>query len=240
MFFHTKVPWAAYNKDYSVYVTDLNGKFEKNLLPQKLFKPTSGKFISISSMNEGFYFMLDTLSLWDTDLDTIYRILSNKEIIPRYSLYAGKRHLTWSKRFKTDDPDRSLRNSSIYFDDMVESNDHIFLRARNKGQSSYFIFDKESKETQQIIPGKGYGGIPYSRGLINDIDGGIPFWPSGSFSSEELFQIIEPNHLRSHFSAYEKIPAVHPFNKVLNENLKELLQETELDSNQWLIIAKLK
>jgi hypothetical protein len=83
---------------------------------------------------------------------------------------------------------------------------------------------------------------PISRkyGLVNDLDGGLSFWPRYYIESENaLVQVLEAYEMKrllteEYFAAHPaKDPAAHARLRALLENLKE-------DDNPVIVIAKLK
>ena len=77
------------------------------------------------------------------------------------------------------------------------------------------------------------------RGLINDLDGGLSFWPLYCNSDNELIDIQEAHTMKEYltdeyFAAHEiKNPQAH-------QKLKELLKTLQDDDNPVIVVAKLK
>ncbi|MDR2231613.1 MAG: 6-bladed beta-propeller [Tannerella sp.] len=82
---------------------------------------------------------------------------------------------------------------------------------------------------------------PVSRmpGLINDLDGGLSFWPRYLTSDNELIDIWQPYEMKEflteeYFAAHQiKDPAAH-------QRLKAVLQDLKEDDNPVIVVAKLK
>lgn len=77
------------------------------------------------------------------------------------------------------------------------------------------------------------------RGLINDLDGGLPFWPKYYSSANELVDVWQANEMKeyltdTYFTAHEiKDPQAH-------QKLKELLKHLDEEDNPVIVIATLK
>ncbi|MDL2277480.1 6-bladed beta-propeller [Parabacteroides sp. OttesenSCG-928-G07] len=76
-------------------------------------------------------------------------------------------------------------------------------------------------------------------GLVNDLDGGLSFWPRYYTSENELVDIWRAEDMKEfltekYFAAHEiKDPAAH-------QKLKELVQKLDIEDNPVIVIAKLK
>ncbi|MDL2266328.1 6-bladed beta-propeller [Parabacteroides sp. OttesenSCG-928-G07] len=81
--------------------------------------------------------------------------------------------------------------------------------------------------------------VSYRKGLINDLDGGLSFWPRYYTSDNELVDIWRVEDMKEYltdeyFAGHEiKDPASH-------QKLKELIQKLDFDDNPVVVIAKLK
>lgn len=231
---------AQFSNNFAISVTSLKGKASGNLLPVLENIPRTGMAVIWRDITGGFYYLGDSLTLRDANVDTIYRVIAKDKIMPRYYLSAGRKHLTWDKRYNTSDPDRSLRKGSIYFNSFVETRQHIYLGARVFDVMEYFIYYKSGKEVRKITPGAGPAVAPSIRGLTNDIDGGLSFWPTGQFSDKELFCFFEPRFLRGHFKNIAAVPQKQKFNLEKHSLLKERVGKADINSNPWIMVATLK
>jgi hypothetical protein len=97
------------------------------------------------------------------------------------------------------------------------------------------IYDVVNKKTRLMDTD------PFSRqsGLINDLDGGLSFWPKYYTSENELVAVWQAHEMKEiltegYFAAHEiKNPQAH-------QKLKKLLNHLEEDDNPVVVIAKLK
>ena len=103
------------------------------------------------------------------------------------------------------------------------------------GTAPVGIYDIDNKKTQLLDTD------PVSRmfGLINDLDGGLSFWPKYYTSDNELVDIWKSYEMKEilteeYFAAHEiRNPQAH-------QKLKELLKNLDRDDNPIVVIGKLK
>ena len=77
------------------------------------------------------------------------------------------------------------------------------------------------------------------RGLINDLDGGLPFWPKYYTSGNELVDIWQAYEMKDLLT--ERYFAAHEIrNPQAHQKLKELLSNLHYEDNPVVVIAKLK
>jgi len=82
---------------------------------------------------------------------------------------------------------------------------------------------------------------PFSRmsGFINDLDGGLSFWPMYYTSDNELVGIWQPFEMKELLT--EEYFTAHVIKKQQeHQKLKELLKNLQEDDNPVVVIAKLK
>jgi len=77
----------------------------------------------------------------------------------------------------------------------------------------------------------------FYQGLINDIDGGIPFWPRSSYKDEYLISLVDPLVLLDFESA---IGDESLFNKSHREKLDILMKNVDPEGNPIVMLVKLK
>ena len=82
---------------------------------------------------------------------------------------------------------------------------------------------------------------PFSHmsGLINDLDGGMSFWPKYYTSENELIDIWQSYEMKELLT--EEYFATHEIkNPQAHQKLKELLKNLDEEDNPVIVIAKLK
>ena len=116
--------------------------------------------------------------------DTIYQILNETDYIPAYALDFGKSRLSALELIQGAD-----RKGKAWMTDLKENNQVVLLKVYREGGTTRggwldekreadkpsverkIVYLKKSKQTL-ALPNR-------SGGLINDLDGGLPFWPDG-------------------------------------------------------------
>lgn len=116
--------------------------------------------------------------------DTIYHIMDNQRYVPAYVTNFGKSRLTAIENIRNED-----RKGKAWMRDMEENAQALFFRiyqertttgggwldekreADKPSVERQIVYLKKSKQTL-ALPNR-------SGGLINDLDGGLPFWPDG-------------------------------------------------------------
>lgn len=116
--------------------------------------------------------------------DTIYRVLDEQTYAPAYVTDFGKSRLTLIENIQRKD----LKNK-IWMKGLEENAKALFIRTYKEGKSTksgWLDPDREpdgpSVERQIVYlkSSKQTFALPtQNRGLTNDLDGGLPFWPDG-------------------------------------------------------------
>lgn len=245
LFFWTNMPYLKKEDPYSLRISDLNGRNNLNLL-QRTSKLAPNPLVMKMSVTN-FWNYADSLTVWEANIDTVYRYDPKRESIEaRFILKAGRDHLTWDRRLRTVQGDNDVRNKTIYFIGFLESRNVIFLTARMKGEIRYYVYTKGTGSVVSIAPLSIIPGKLQWNGLINDLDGGYSFWPTGVFSENEVFQTIEPLVLKSRITNLETLqkakllPPELKFNQEEYEKLKARIMAADENSNPWIVVAKLK
>ncbi len=245
VFYWTNMPYLKKEDPYSLRITDMNGRKNLNLLHRTSMLAPNPFLMKMSETN--FWEYADSLTVWEANIDTVYRFDPVRESVSaRFVLKAGSDHLTWDKRLRTVQGDNDVRKKTIYFNDLLESRSLIFLTARMKGETRYYVYTKGTGSVVSIAPLPIIPGKLQWNGLINDLDGGYSFWPAGVFSENEVFQTIEPLVLKSRITNLETLqkanllPPELKFNQEEYEKLKARIMAADENSNPWIVVAKLK
>ncbi|MDL2266329.1 hypothetical protein LJC43_08110, partial [Parabacteroides sp. OttesenSCG-928-G21] len=148
---------------------------------------------------------------------------------------------------------------------MVGTQNHIFFSIQTYSLSGKFSFPEKGIRRPVVIPpGMQVSGtidsrnlfgiydianqttqlldtdpIARIRGLVNDLDGGLSFWPQYYTSDNELVDIWRAEDMKEllteeYFASHEiKDPETH-------QKLKNIVQKLDFDDNPVVVIAKLK
>lgn len=178
-----------------------------------------------------FYSYYDSLSHWEFQYDTIWRIAKKNLAIPVYRIELGEDKLPYS--FLFENSTQRNRNEFINVERVFESKNFFFLRINNKGYLKHVVYNKSSDNSvciSHIVNGQKFVSF------INDIDGGLPFWPDGVINGEKAFSLIYGYQLVSKLEENRRQKIPHPS----NFNLEQLIKNTKLIDNPIIMIVKLK
>ncbi len=176
----------------------------------------------------------NSLYFSESSNDTIYNISSNNIINPRYNIITNNEPIdveitkVWSKYLGWLKHHNSI--SSI-----IETSKFLFFTGSHNMYTKNIFFDKTSNECYNVV----FDLDIWDNGFYNDIDGGMPFWPSGKINDRTLYQIVEPMKLQqiisSSFYDTVTIKNINQHNKLV-----EFLNNSDLETNPIIVIVKLK
>lgn len=171
--------------------------------------------------------------------DTVYTIVSNI-IKPSYSVNLGKYKLPDELRLERIGQDQMplyLEKAQNYNHVILfEAANNIFITSESyhRPKSRYLLFDKEHGTGILLDDSKGI-----SKGFINDIDGGMDFWPMGAVNDNQVFMPIEIVAFKKEFEKTilsEKI-SKHPDKQ---KELAKMISNSDISDNPVLMIVSLK
>jgi len=138
------------------------------------------------------YMYQDTLCFYEPYYDTIYGFSKDLNITPRWTFNHAKGYIN-SKDLKNRQLLEMTIEKSYWLDSFLETNDYFFMDGINKRKRLCLIYSKSSGKYYNMIHGE---SINMPHGIINDIDGGPPFWPINKVNDNTLFMIVEYNQLK--------------------------------------------
>jgi hypothetical protein len=198
---------------YALSIIDLKGKLENRLLYYGIEKEVEKKNKLGLNPNCRFYNLYDTISYWEYQYDTIYRIYDYKTIRPIYYIESGQDKLPFEFILENGRP-IDERDGYVKIWSLIESKDYLFLRVGYKTSLRHVFFEKNTHDTWSVLHynAKNFPIVKF----INDIDYGPSFWPAG---------IVVGNKVFSTFNGYEF------YNQIKNDsNLVDSIK----DKNIWL------
>ena len=219
---YTQLPWSLDNDMYkiSAYSEDL-------LLKGRYYPDHSGETKLEAGLNTffNFYILRDTLSVWETDTDTVYRFSDKMELIPAYRFYYG--HL--SKAIAPGDS----KSPFPYF--LFETNSYFLIDCGfNNTIKAVFLNKKDLKGGNVIFD---YEILDH--GFVNDIDGGYPFWPKGISDQGDLLTWFEPLTLKRYLG-YEEFTGIEIKDQQTAKRLRDLINSTNDKSNPIIMVCRFK
>lgn len=218
---------------YTFTIIDQTGNIENHLLKQNWEeKIEKNDEIGLSNI-ASFYFLGDTLSYWEFQYDTIYRIFDSNKILPKYYVDLGKdklpREMLLTSKLK--ESKRKINNYDILYG-FIETQKYIFFKISNKNKLTHILYDKITKSAKNIRHGNTIDKFSFE----NDIDGGLPFWPDGIAGKDRAFSLFYGIELLKKIKDNEVIQNYYSEKKML----REIVRDSKLMDNPILMIVKLK
>lgn len=147
----------------SINITD---KYDYNILP-----------------NPAFSLQNNSISYWQKHKDTLFSIDSNNKLVP--IVYFFSKNLMPKDKQATAE-DKFLKDYTI-FDYVHDYSRFYIVEGIENGKTPLaFFYDKQIKKPFNVL----YKSEFALHGFVNDIDGGVPFWPNGQISSRISYSII--------------------------------------------------
>lgn len=204
---------------------------KKNTLITKAIQPLQFQMRgAFGTANEFSYFKInDNLFVKENLLnDTLYLVSPTLEFIPQYIFKAGK--YSCPVKFRQEFMSFMERNDLKYFQPKYIfdcNNSLIFFFIFNKKEFSGY-YNKETNETYTFD----------SKGLLNDIDGGIYYKPIYQ-NNNELVGYINAMELISYINSIEFKNSVPKYPERKKE-LEKLVDSLNVNDNPVLMLVKLK
>ncbi len=151
------------------------------------------------------YFYSGLLTIKQEYNDTVFRLIPPERLLPVYILDFGKYKFDFMDGFNPnfDLSDKFMLNS-IY-----ETNNFLFIRytqnydcpnTRKKNTVKFYnsLFDKKEGK---LYHQPGFTLLP--EGLVNDLDGGMPFWPDFITPQGEMMKLVSGKVMKDYFNSEE-------------------------------------
>lgn len=124
--------------------------------------------------------------------DTVFRLIKAERLLPAYVINFGKNKISFLEGLN---PDFDLSGKYLFkslhetagflFIRYTQNNDSPNNRKKNSVKFYNALFDKKEGKTYHQ---PGFTLVP--SGLINDLDGGIPFWPDYITPQDEMMKLV--------------------------------------------------
>ena len=244
---------AKYDKyGYYYLLFDRNGEIVKSF-------PTT-LFCDISDNNRGLHFppfkIDERLYLKDDINDTIYS-LESMNLQPAFVFNLGKYSHPLQKENKEDSKKiipHANDAESMLFQQIVGTHSHLFYNVLFQLRSPspkvakprmVFGFEIEDKTVFGIYDIAANTNIlldtdqHHQKGIVNDIDGGLPFFPRYYIGNDVVLDIWEAEDMLE-FLTEEYFSSKPIKDRQAHQKLKEVLKNLKYDDNPVAVIAKLK
>ena len=251
------------NEEYHFFLFDTSGQIVKTFDNHVKIARSA---ISWNSYEESMkpFRLSDHIYVKEMPNDTLYCLNEQDELVPQFVFNLGKYAYTKERRANSSVVEglegvihipgfsRYMVGASncVFFDTFLRGNLNIPLPKEGESKrriellpgavrvpaaSPFGIYDTVNKTTRLLDTD------PVSRmaGLINDLDGGLPFWPFYCNSDNELIDMRQTyamkEYLTEEYFANREIK-----NPQAHQKLRELLKILEDDDNPVIVVAKLK
>lgn len=167
----------------------------------------------------------DTLLYRNMYSDTLYGITKEMKVVKRWLI----------KQRNNQDPQHSgIKETGYYPSGFNETPDYMFIGGYINKMMHPVIFDKRTHEITYYP----YDMEIYGFGLVNDLDGGVPFW-LGRYKNGKSYSFDYPSRMKELISKSMKrnTPVKFPDKK---QKLIELMNSIIDEDNQILTIVTLK
>lgn len=213
-------PRYYYNDGYEIVFIDRTGRIKGKSLRHDIRGDRAGIGSSVikSSMNN------NEMYYWYRLSDTVYTITKDLQVYPRYVFQHDSRHIPYNDRIKN--PSNSFTAGKKYrIDSYDEFNEYIFITIMYDKRLVRGIINKKLGLNGNCI--KTYDRAKYKwiyQGLVNDIDGGLPFWPGKVNGNQGTLSVIDPLKLHETFNYNLDEP-------IYKDSLKHEILRTEIIPN---------
>jgi hypothetical protein len=183
-------PNYLYNEGYEVCFMDRQGKVLKKTLKRPIEKVSrgSGSRARMGWNNGELYY-------WFHQSDTIYTITKSMEVYPRYALAHDRRHIPVDKYSISGF--QPILDQQYTVESYDEWGDYIFINVAYNYHFFQCVFNAKLNLKGNVIAE--YNKWTYS-GLLNNIDGGKPFWPGSLHKDGSRVNVLDPLELSETFS----------------------------------------
>lgn len=218
-------------KDFDTKVKWYNGKSEllkEQVLPDTVFDHGYGHRVPFCFLNDKAYAHF-------RGTNTIYEISPDMNLTPRYQYLLGDRMPEYAK-LRGLSPKELDALPYCYLSNSKLTEDYIFGNYAYKSYLYRFLFNRSTRQTW-VIPTGVYRseGNSATKGIVNDLDGGMDFWPRSVSRAGEIYCIYKTEALR------EKVNQADPSKMKRPEavaRLKQMLNNLPEEMN--LVVAILK
>lgn len=232
-FYCSTASFAFSQKNYHIFLVDT----QHLKVTDSLYKENILQIKDLATIDYGFIKLYkddNKLFCWDSNLDTVFYLDESKKTIKSHVFQYDKYKMPAKYNYNSDF--LNVKHNSFYLNKLFETDKYFFLEGvYNMTYMRNILFNKNDQTSRNVV----FDYEIQDQGFINDIDGGIPFWPKGVARPNELYDYISPiilkRLLKNDF--FETIPVK---NKEQNKQLKDALNNCNISDNPIIFIAKLK
>lgn len=221
-------PYPSYllTKGYEICFIDRNGKIIKRSLKREtkgVEYGTGSGIIRVGINNNEMYY-------WYRYSDTVYTIKPSMEVIPRYAFLHDDRNIPYQEIIK--DIDAGYTDNKKYIvESYDEWQDYIFITMSYDRHYIRGVINQKLGVFGNTIYTYDHRIYKYIySGLVNDIDGGFPFWPNVMPNDGSAINVIDPLRIKetTEFNLKQQFDMDARFNEKLRT---EIISKINVYSN---------
>jgi hypothetical protein len=231
--FTLRLPWRTQPEKAEVQMINQDGKVERAIPLYQEREPGAGDYAAITAF---FGFVNDTLYFNEGTYRAGYYLDINDMWQEAWKMDQGKNALDDEAYFGSGD-ESFLTGPAVVKVQETETN--LFIYGRKEGLSKYFVHFKNQNLTKSNHILAETENTMDIYGMFNDIDGGLPFWPSGHSANNQFVQLNDAQRYMDLSNGLLKYYGTEKIAPVSDELLR-LCATLKLDDNPVAMLVRLK
>jgi hypothetical protein len=230
------LPWREMEKDTARFDwINPDGKILNSVrLYQNRPKDGGGTY----ALSARLYLIDGHVHFMEAPYDTIYQLVDSREFKPAWFFKEGPNSLPREIRLDSRRFNEEFQTYS-FVDNVMETKDFMFIRGLSKQLTKAIFYHIGQRKAWSLRQQEGFEGFFLGlQGFHNDLDGGVPFWPT-SWKAGYLVSITAPEVL---LPAFKNRPEpVYPLTRPdLRPKLFEMVGKLTDNDNPVVVIVTLK
>ena len=241
LLFRNAVDYRMYSDHYTFSAYNTDGKLLKKIMYKEKEKETKGIETYLGGVVHSNFILKDSLVYWEKNgfhkKDTVWSISKNYKVTPRYVIDLGgerisldrmksPKRLTWEEQIKWNVLLEYLESDKYIFYDIMYKNDYAREFTTKPEMISKRVSDVDN--TKKYISGK----------FLNDIDGGLCFWPQGKVSENKVYMMVYGSDIKDYIEKQgDDYQALNP---EAREKLLDIVKTSKVTDNPILMVVTLK
>ena len=157
--------------------------------------------------------------------DTIFKIV-DRALQPAW-VFEMRRSSHVLQQFRDDPPALSKESEDYHLvNSLLETDEYMFLRTVYQNKNHAFIFDKKQRQVKGLE----------NRGFVNDIDGGLTFWPAFTNQNQDLIQLHDAYSFKKNINE-KGLSEQNVQNVAELQKLQKLVAQLDDEDNPVVVIA---
>jgi len=175
----------------------------------------------------------DNVIFWVEGQNKVFETSDSLDIKVRYTIESTV--LSDAKALFSDNTSPSYYNKIVLIDDIIETKDFIFISAVKDRHHKTIAYNKKDKTCKNVEFNLNF----IDHAFINDIDGGIPFWPSKIMDNGEMSAYFPAFRFKAIWAS-DQLGSTQPFNNKRLPADNKLFSSLPDESNPVLMFVKPK